>query len=403
MIIHLLAFACLKAQEPVPQDASLPAAGVQDPWWEEGDELTQPIDFGLVFDFFAAFSEKRNSINSYNELRVRSAQLHLNAPVDEVASLYATVDFADPGDGGEFELREAAARINQLPLPFWPKNFQLLVGQYFADLGAWNTVLANEFPAPQLDGVRRTFLGGNLAARGIEAHHSIPFRDGSFRWSLGLASEVEGQNVDANEYGVPVEDDFPASGRFGVQNGAATGRTEMQWYFSAENSLRLGMSGLFAPSEIQYTTVPGKGAVRDETSHWLAGFDAGYRWQVGEEESHEVSVEVWLDDSEYRVGTPSALVGERERGEWLMYEYVMNRNWSFGGLASRFDQLTPREEVDGSYDEIWASYHFSTANRFSLFFTHNNPAPGEQKWYAVGGQWVFALGSPRDSGRRRWN
>jgi hypothetical protein len=399
-MVFILVSALLALQEPVPQDAALPAGREQEPWWEQGDEMDLPIDFGLVFDFFAAFSEKSNSANSYNELRVRSAQLHFFAPVDEVASLFATADFADPGDGGDFVLREAAARIQHLPLPIWPQNFHLLVGQYFADLGAWNTVLANEFPAPQLDGVRRAYLGGNLAARGIEAHHSLPFRDGNFRWSLGLASEVEGQNVDANEYGVPADPAAPAGGRYGISNATATGRTEMKWFLGADSTLRLGASGLYAPNEVLTTSVPGTGTVRDETTHWLGGFDAGYRWQVSEEASHEFSFEMWLDDSEYRVGTPSTLVEERGRGEWLMYEYVMNRNWSFGGLVSRFEQPTALEQADASYDSLWASYRFSPANRFSFFVTHNNPAPGEEKWYSVGGQWVFALGAPRQSGRR---
>lgn len=397
----ILALALLAVQDPVPQDAALAGGSPQEPWWEQGDELDLPIDLGLVFDLFAAFTEKSNSVNSYNELRIRSAQLHFFAPVDEVASIYGTADFADPGDGGEFVLREAAARIQQLPVPFWPSNFHLLVGQYLADLGAWNTVLANEFPAPQLDGVRRAYLGGNLAARGVEAHHSVPFRDGSFRWSLGLASEVEGQNVDANEYGVPDDAEAPVSGRFGASNGTATGRTEMRWYLGADSTLRLGASGLYAPNEIQSTSVPGTGVVVDETRHWLGGLDAGYRWQSSEESSHEISFELWVDDSEYRVGTPSALVEERGRGEWLMYEYVMNRNWSFGGLVSRFEQPVPQVDADASYDSLWATYHFSPANRFSFFVTHNNPAPGEQKWFSVGGQWVFALGSPRQSGQRR--
>lgn len=408
-MLPLLSLALLGLQEPVPQEASVPAAGPQEPasgtqelWWEQDEETDPLIRFGVVFDFFAAFTEKRESANSYNELRVRSAQLHMTAPVDEVASLYTTMDFADAGDGGEFVLREAAARVNQLPLPFWPENFHLLVGQYLADLGAWNTVLANEFPAPQLDGVRRTYLGGNLVMRGVEAHHGMPFRGGNFRWSLGLATEAEGQNVDANEYGLPAEPASPGSGRYGIENGAATARTEAQWTLSPDSSLRLGASGLYTPSDVQYTAVAGGGVVRDETPHWLGGLDAGYRWQLSEEESHELSFELWVDDSEYRVGTPSSLVGERERGQWLMYEYNYDRSWSFGGLVSRFDQPTPLSDTDGSYDALWASYRFSPANRFSLFISHNNPGAGEQKWYAVGGQWVFALGAPRESGQRRW-
>ncbi len=396
-------------QEPSAQDdggfaSALARLSGQQPWWEDGEEQLSRLDFGLLFDFYSAFSEKDDSDDAYNEVRVRSAMLHARAPVDETASVYATMDFADPGDGAEFVLREAAARIHSLPLPFWPANFHLLVGQYYADLGAWNTVMAHEFPAPQLDGVRRTFLGGNLAARGVEAHHFIPLRNWNLRWSLGLASEVEGQDVDANDFGLVVDDDPAAFDRFGFHNWTWTGRVESQWDLGGERTLRAGVSGLVVPNEVRFTTVPGLGVARDEATHWMLGFDTGFRWELSEgERAHEVSLEVWLDDNEYRIGTPGTLVGEQERGEWLMYEFTLDRNWSFGGLASRFDQPSVGADLDGHYHALWSSYRFSNVNEFSLFFTHTNPAPGEQKWYSIGGEWVLSVGATRDVGHRRWN
>lgn len=374
----------------------------QRPWWEDGDEQLSRLEFGLLFDFFTAFTEKLDSEDSFNEVRVRSAQLHLRAPVDSTASLYATMDFTDPGTGSTFVLREAAANIEDLPLPFWPDNFHLLIGQYYADLGAWNTTLANEFPGPQLDGARRSFFGGNLAVRGLEAHHLIPMRDWNFRWSLGLASEVEGQNVDGNEFGAAPSSAADGFGRFGIQNWAANGRAEAQWDVGDDVGLRAGVSALAIPNEVRFTTVPGLGVARDEVHHLLTGVDAGWRWQPSPEQAHEVSLEVWVDKDEFRSGAPATLVSDSSRGEWLMYDWTMDQHWSVGGLLSHFGQPGLDADNGAHYHAVWGSYRFSSVNEVTLFVSHTNPEAGEQKWYAIGAEWVLSIGATRDTGHRRW-
>jgi hypothetical protein len=309
------------------------------------------------------------------------------------------MDFADTGDGSEFVLREAAARVDELPLPFWPDNFHLLVGQYYADLGSWNTVLANEFPAPQLDGVRRTFFGGNLAARGVEAHHLLPMRDWSLRWSLGLAGEVEGQDVDRNDLDPVPDPVLDAFGRSGFNTWSANGRAEAQWRVRRGLDLRAGASALATPNEVQFAS-SGSGTIRREVNHVLAGMDGGVRWTLGAW-THEVSAELWYDDSEYP-GAGGALVSEAERGEWLMYQLSTGRPWSGGVLLSRFDVPGLGPDADAHYHSVWGAYSFSAVNQVRLFLTHTNPAPGEQKWYTVGAEWVLSIGASRDTGHRRW-
>lgn len=381
-----------------PAAAQEPA---QRPWWEDDGEQLSRIEYGLLFDFFLAFSEKKDSDDAFNEMRVRGAQLHLRAPVDETARLYATMDFADAGDGSEWVLREAAARIDDLPIPFWPDNFHLLIGQYYADLGAWNGVLANEFPAPQLDGVRRAFLGGNLAARGIEAHHLIPMRAWTLRWSAGLAGELEGQDVDFNDLNPTPVAQPDAFGRYGFRNWAAHGRVEGQWELGDGLGLRAGVSALGVPNEVQFTDTP-TGVVRDETNHLLAGLDLGLRWEPTPGQVHEVSAELWRDENEYRSGTPTQLVDEQERGEWAMYELTFDDRWSAGAMLSRFDQLGLGPDRDAHYHSVWGTHRFSAVNEVTLFLTHTNPGPAEQKWYTFGAQWVLSIGARRDTGHRRW-
>ena len=374
----------------------------QDPW-QNPAQLLSPLEFGLMLDFFAAFTEKADSDEAYNEVRIRSARMHLRAPVDAHTQAWTTMDFGDTGSGAEFQLREAALRVDRLPLPGWPERFHLLVGQYYADLGPWNTVLPGEFFAPQMDGFRRLYLGGNLAARGIEAHHLIPMRNARLRWSLGFASEFEGHNPDANDFGIPATASLTPFGRSGLRNWAGTGRVEGVWYLGDGRSARAGGSLLYSPGEVKFTEVPGFGVMRDETEHVLGGVDFGYRQELSPERAHEVSLELWMDDSEYRVGTPSVLVGESEAGQSLLYRYQHDQEWSFGGMLSRFDQPSPGADVDGHYHSLWSSYQLSERNRVTLFLTHTNPAQGEQKWFTVGAQWTIELGVQRDAARRTWD
>lgn len=383
-------------------EPAAPSAAIQDPW-QDPDAWLKGLEFGLLLDFFTAFTEKADSDDAFNEVRVRSARLHARAPVDASTTAFVTMDYGDPGDGAEFSLREAALRVERLPLPGWPERFHLLVGQYFADLGPWNTVLPGEFAAPQLDGFRRLYLGGNLAARGVEAHHEILRRDWKLRWSLGLAGELEGQNLDANEFGIPTASAVTPFGRSGFRNWAGNGRVEARWDLSGGRAVRAGASALYAPEEVKYTTVPGFGVMRDEANHYLGGLDVGYRHPVGPDRFHEFSAEIWVDDDQYRVGTPSTLVDERELGGSLLYTYQHDREWSFGGQYSQFDQPSPGVDLDGHFHSIWASYRLSAGNRVTFFLTHTNPAQYEQKWFTVGAQWTVELGAKRAESRRTWN
>ncbi len=434
MILSLLLSSPLLAQEPAPQEPPAlepPPAEQQEPVVEvvepplppddaprrlppwrkpvagpepQPESFLDQVQFGLTLDLFGAFTEKHDSVDEFNEVRIRSAQFHFAAPVEGVGRAHVTFDYSDPGDGSDFFLREAYVRVDELPIGFWPESMDFFVGQYFADLGAFNGVLPNEFPAPSLSGAQRTFLGGNLAARGVELHQRLDDGAFRFRWSAGLASELESHDPDASGNGIaPTDPELAEFGRFGFQNWSGTGRVEGQMDFDCGVMARVGASGLWTPRDVRFSVQPGTGTVRDEARHLLWGLDGGVRWEVPHSEmAHEVSLELWVDDNEYRTAFPGPLVGETERGETLLYEFTLNRRWSAGALFSRFDQPSPGLDVDGHFHEGWITYAFSHASRFSLFMTHTNPAPGEEKWYTVGGEWVFDLGTRREQPHRRW-
>ncbi len=404
-------------EEPMLQEPEDPSADPLSAWLGsdilDRDSATarflHDLEFGVTLDLMTAFTEAAGSVDRYNDLRLRSLQLHFASPVAETGWAFATVDYADGGGrgtgaGSDWVLREGGIWIDQMPLGFWPESMRLEVGKFAADLGAWNTVYANEFPAPSLDGARRTVFGGTLVLTGFAVHQSLPFEDGMFRWSVALAGDVERQDADLPGNGIDRNAAVDPVGRFGIANWAATGRAAAQWDLGGGHSVRGGASLFHAPNELLFTDLPGGGTARQQTRHSTYGVDLGWRWQPARsEQAHEVSVELWVDDNQYRDGL-GGLAGDEARAEWAWYEFTYDRSLSFGALVSRHDVLgLSATDVDGHYHAGYATWRFSPANRVSLFLTHTNPADFVEKFYTVGAEWVVDLGAKRANVLPRWN
>ena len=395
-------------QEPPATDIEAEALAA---WLaEDGPEWDSPtgrfmreMSFGITLDFIAEFTEKRDSIEEFNDMRVRSAQMNFASPIYGTGHAFATLDMADGGDGADFILREAGAWIEDFGWDSLPGRLDAQVGKYYADLGAFNTVMANEFAAPSIDGVRRSFLGGNLVMTGAELHHGMPIKDGYFRWSAGLAGDVESQDVDAFGNGI-VDNSALAVGRRGFSNWAGTARVSMQLNFGSGMAGRMGASAYYAPEQPIFTDLGGGVIERLDAHTNLRGIDAGFMWAVPDSTvSHEVSFELWVNDSQYRQGLGS-LRSDKARGEWLMYEFIYDSKWSAGALFSRNDVLgLGAFDNDASYHSGFLTYSINENNRFSLFGTHTNPGYALEKFFTVGAQWVFDLGAKRDNSIARWH
>lgn len=396
-------------QEPPVTDVEAEALSA---WLaEDGPEWDSPtgrflrdMSFGLTLDLFAEFTEREDSIEEFNDLRIRSAQINFASPVYGTGHAFATLDFSDGGDGSDFVLREAGAWIEDFAGDFVPGRMDAQVGKYLADLGAWNTVMANEFAAPSLDGVRRSFLGGNMVMTGAELHHGMPIEDGYFRWSAGLAGDVEGQDVDM--FGNGLDSTGPAGvGRRGFSNWAGTARASLQLNFGSGMKGRVGASAYYAPEQPIFTDLGGGSTERLDARNTLRGFDAGFIWEVPDStQSHELSVELWISDAEFRSGA-GTLADDESRGEWAMYEFVYDARWSAGALLSRNDVLGIAGPIDNdaSYHSGFLTYSVNESNRFSMFMTHTNPGYVQEKFFTVGAQWVFDLGAKRANSIARWH
>lgn len=396
-------------QEPEFTDAEAEALaawlGDGSPDWDTPTgRFLQNLELGMNLDLIAEFTEKRGSVEEYNDLRVRSAQLNFASPVAGIGRAFFTLDLADGGDGSDLILREAGALMHDIAGGYLPGRVDLRVGKYLADLGAWNTVFANEFPAPSLDGTRRAFLGGNLVMSGAELHHQVPFADGVFRWSLGLAGDTESQDVDRFGNGLDSDPAITPFGRRGAANWTATMRGNLQFDLGDGMRARFGASGLYAPEEILFTDLGGGVTEREEVRHSLVGVDAGFLYEIpNSEQSHEVSIEVWLNDSQFR-DPGGAYVADESRGSWALYRFVYDPQWSAGALFSRTDVLgLSTVDLDASYHSGFLTYNFSGQTRVTGFVTHSNPGQIAEKFFTVGAQLTMDLGASRDNAIPRWN
>ena len=371
-------------------------------WDSPTGQFVRDMSFGLTLDLMAEFTEKEDSIEEYNDMRMRSAQMHFASPVMGTGHAFATLDLSDGGNGSDLLLREAGVWVEDFAGDFLPGRLDAQVGKYLADLGAWNTVMAHEFPAPSLDSTRRSFLGGNLVMTGVELHHGMPIQDGWFRWSAGLAGDVESHDADEFANGVSASTVDPV-GRRGFSNWAGTARASLQLNFGSGMSGRAGSSLYYAPEMPIFTEVGGSVERLDAHNH-LRGIDLGFVWAVPDStQSHELSFELWVNDSQYRASADT-LRGDKARGEWLMYQFVYDARWSAGALFSRHDVLgLSLMDIDAAYHSGFLTYSVNENNRVTFFLTHTNPGFSLEKFFTVGGQWTIDLGAKRDNSVSRWN
>ncbi|HEX9792918.1 MAG TPA: hypothetical protein VGC54_02955, partial [Planctomycetota bacterium] len=381
--------------------------------WTDGDAWYENMELGITMDTIGEFSEVGKparadlaKFDRYNRLRIRSLQLHAAARLDWMGWAYASVDFADGSGGSQMVLREAAAWIDALP---W--GFSVRAGKYYADFGNWNRYYVNELPSPNMAGVRRAYMGGNLVATGVEVHQRNDWDRSHLRWSVGIAPQWESHDVDAVDNGLtPAAEAQVNNKRRGVDNWAATARLEWEGRIASDWGLRLGASGFHAPRRPNFTTVSGPDGilgsaddktVRGDIQQTLLSGDVTVTWEHDEHDFDAVTAEVLWDNSEL----PS-LTGTRRReaslGGWLMYRHGFDEHWSVGAQGSLWQKRNIAAETQAVDVQSWLAYHFTPSNRIQVFAGHRNPGGVTEKWFTVGAQWTLTFGSPRRGHSLRW-
>jgi hypothetical protein len=354
--------------------------------------------FGLQADMFMAITEKADAFEQFNRLRMRS--LVFNAQQDlDFGVLFGTFAIGDYDDFDEVVVAQLGIMLTDIGLGL-PGTTDLQIGRYFADVGAFNSYLPADFAAPHLDGVRRSFFGGNLSLLGLELQNNTSLDNGHFHVSVGVASDR--QSFDFDNFSPASVTGSNANQRFSAENWLATSRASMQFDFNDSHSMRIGATAILSPAEVVFNDTGLAELERAEIEHNNFGGELGFVFNTGTDRSHELAFEVWADDSQY-LDVSGAYPYSLSRGEWGMYQFNYDATWSLGALASRYDALGLSEfDDDAHHHSAWLRYSPNFGGDVSLFGTHTNPGQGQEKYFTVGMAFSLDFGRSQTRGYSRW-
>ncbi|MGY8759168.1 MAG: hypothetical protein ACKVJZ_07355, partial [Planctomycetota bacterium] len=336
----------------------------------------------------------------FNRLRMRS--LVFNAQQDlDFGVLFGTFAIGDYDDFDEVVVAQLGIMLTDIGLGL-PGTTDLQIGRYFADVGAFNSYLPADFAAPHLDGVRRSFFGGNLSLLGLELQNNTSLDNGHFHVSVGVASDR--QSFDFDNFSPASVTGSNANQRFSAENWLATSRASMQFDFNDSHSMRIGATAILSPAEVVFNDTGLAELEREEIEHNNFGGELGFVFNTGTDRSHELAFEVWADDSQYFDESSGAYPYSLSRGEWGMYQFNYDATWSLGALASRYDALglSELDDDDAHHHSAWLSYSPNFGGDVSLFGTHTNPGQGQEKYFTVGMAFSLDFGRSQARGYSRW-
>ena len=368
--------------------------------WQSNVGSKQSAKFGLQADMFMAITEKADAFEQFNRLRMRS--LVFNAQQDlDFGVLFGTFAIGDYDDFDEVVVSQLGIMLTDIGLGL-PGTADLQIGRYFADVGAFNSYLPADFAAPHLDGVRRSFLGGNLSLLGLELQNNAYLNNGHFHFSVGVASER--QSLDFDNFDTNSVTGSNSDQRFSAENWLATSRASMQFDFNGSHSMRIGATAILSPAEIVFNDTGLAEPERAEIEHNNFGGELGFVFNTGTDRSHELAFEIWTDDRQYLDEVSGAYPYSLSRGEWGMYQFNYDATWSLGALASRYDArgLSEFADDDAHHHSAWLNYSPNFGGDVSLFGTHTNPGQGQEKYFTVGMAFSLDFGRSQTRGYSRW-
>jgi len=137
---------------------------------------------GLVFDFFASYTDAEDDDFDGFDIDLRSAELTGAAWVDPTAWAYSAIVFA----GDEVELEEAAVLYTG-----FDGNETLRVGRFFVDFGKQMQAHEHALRTPDRPAVLAELLGEELGGDGVQFDHWFTAGDDTIvRYSVGAFASL---------------------------------------------------------------------------------------------------------------------------------------------------------------------------------------------------------------------
>lgn len=309
---------------------------------------------GVVFDFFAGYTESDDDDLDGFDIDLRSAELSVAAWVDPTAWAYANVVF----DGEETVLEEGAVHYSG-----FDGNETFRIGRFFVDFGKQMQAHEHSLRTPERPVVLATLLGDELGGDGVQFDHWFTLGDDTVvRYSIGAFAGLI-------THGHAEED----HGGGGGPSAEATERPDID-----ELSLTARLTGFTSLTDQQTLQIGGS---------WRGIPDFAFH-----DEENDVEAE-GLSNDVYGLDLTWGWVDETETERWTLGgEYLV----SDGDLSAETSEPVPgtfqvdvlNERATGFYafaDYAWDNYNsaglqFSTVevpevglpdlDQYDLYFTH---------------------------------
>ena len=150
---------------------------------------------GLVFDFFAGYTDSDDEDLKGFDISLRSAELSVAAWVDPTAWAFANVVF----DGEETVLEEGAVHYSG-----FDGNETLRIGRFFIDFGKQMQAHEHALRTPERPAVLATFLGDEVGGDGLQFDSWFTLGDDTIvRYSIGAFASLIAHEHDEEGAGGP--------------------------------------------------------------------------------------------------------------------------------------------------------------------------------------------------------
>jgi hypothetical protein len=358
------------------------------------DDFFNP-SISAVLDFSASASTLDDGWEDYDQFRFRVGEIGMAAELDPYARAYAVFEVEEEGaEVAEFAGIFDLARVAE------SSNGRFKVGRYFLDLDPLNRQHEHEYAFVHQPAVKIEMFGGNALGNGIEYHDWVPVGDSPLRFSLGIASDVEGHNHTERGGGHEHdEDEVEPFGSRGFEDLAYTARVAWNTDLSQDDRLTIGGMVFYAPRMREFELDPGlpEVTVAHDTRKLIESLDLTLQRNTPQGTGFTFTTAVFAQQGRFVDEATDARFDEVSYGGYAWYENRFDIQWG-AGIAFDWTQSSTDDDRKLYQYSAFLNWYPSDTHRLRLQYqyTDTDPFDGarfEQDFHAVFLQWTIVLGA----------
>lgn len=352
-------------------------------------------NLSAVLDFSASASTLKDGYEDYDQFRLRVGEIGLAAELDPYARAYAVVEFSEENA----ELAEFAG-IFDLARVIEYSNGRFKVGRYFLDLDPLNRHHEHEYAFIHQPAVKMEMFGGNAVGNGIEYHDWFPVGDAPLRFSLGIASNVEGHSH--TERAPDHHHDDEEAEPFGQRSFADlayTARLAYNFDLGPEDRMTIGGSVFYAPRMREFELDPGPPEVTEahDTRKLIESLDFSIQRNTPQGTGFNLTAALFAQQGRFFDEDTDSRFNESSYGAYAWYENRFHIQWGVG-IALDWTQNSFDHTKDLYQYSAFLNWYPSQTHRLRLQYQYTDTDPFEgarfaQDFHAVFLQWTIVMGA----------